>query len=1024
MTMFERLEVLVHVLDHHDGCVDHRSERTDDPDMFLAKQCDDPIRPSRIVRGLADDLDDLCMALLDRDPAARPTGAQVLERLSFGRPHPVGRVASTPVLPFVGRAVQLDALQAAYSELMTNGRAVTAHIRGRSGAGKTALAQRFLAKLPPEALVLSGRCYEQESVPYKAIDSMIDRLCRHLLHLSNRDVESLLPPDIAALARIFPVLERVDAVRAACRGWPGIPDARELRRRAFVGLGDILNRLGSRAPLVLFIDDLQWGDVDSAALLISLLDAPEPPPLLFIASYRSEHVDTNPCLLALNAARNRQVAFDVYLEPLTFDDARVLAAVLLQDSGATGAIERVARESGGNPYFVYELARQMAAGGGSASGEDIVLDLDEALWRRIGTLDMPARHLLEVVAIAGKPLSLRSASEAAALGAELPAAVATLRAERLVRSTGPGQEHEIETYHDRIRESVSHHLSLVERVQHHQRLALALEAAGHTDSEETASHFHRADMPERAAKHYALAADTASAALAFQRAAELYGLALELGGNADDGGTTLRRRRADALANAGRGYEAGQEYQRAAVDANQSGVIELQRNAGYQYFVSGHIDQGREAFAVVLKHLGLRLPRTRRQALMSLLWRRFRLRMRGMKFRERTELEVPRDQLERVDIFWSVASGMTIADPIRGADFQTLDLMLALRAGEPYRIVRALAWEAAHLSMIGVRLKPRADAQLAAAEALASRIDRPHARGMLLMSRGVAAYFHGELAACQEYSEAALKIFREQCTGVAWEVETCNAFAFWPLYFRGDYGELSRRFGPMINEVRERGARLGEADLTTFGGPFVWLAADDPDGAERAVRGAMGEWSRQDFQVQHFTTLTAEAQIALYRGDNQGAWQRVTEQWAGLRDAMLLQVEIVRIYMQHLRARCALAAAGGHPNRAALLRSAAKDARRLERGRPPYARALAKTIRAALLAQQGDRAGAASLLETAADELNALGWGCFGTGARRQYGLLLGGDAGSRIVREVDASLVAQGVKRPDLLCAVQAPGF
>jgi hypothetical protein len=60
---------------------------------------------------------------------------------------------------------------------------------------------------------------------------------------------------------------------------------------------------------------------------------------------------------------------------------------------------------------------------------------------------------------------------------------------------------------------------------------------------------------------------------------------------------------------------------------------------------------------------------------------------------------------------------------------------------------------------------------------------------------------------------------------------------------------------------------------------------------------------------------------------------------------------------------------------------------------------------------------------SAADELDRLSWGCFGTGARRQYGLLLGGDAGRRIVQGVDEHLLAQGVKRPDRLAAVQVPG-
>jgi hypothetical protein len=288
----------------------------------------------------------------------------------------------------------------------------------------------------------------------------------------------------------------------------------------------------------------------------------------------------------------------------------------------------------------------------------------------------------------------------------------------------------------------------------------------------------------------------------------------------------------------------------------------------------------------------------------------------------------------------------------------------------------------------------------------------------------VAAYFQGEFSACQRSAEAAIALFRERCTGVTWELETCSAFAFWPLYFGGEYAALTRMFGPLIAEVHQRGARLAEADLTTFGGPFVWLAADDPDGAEREVERVMAAWSRQDFQVQHFTTLTAQAQISLYRGDGQAAWRQVVDQWSGLANAMLLHVEIVRIYMLHLRARCALAAATSGGDRRTLLRAAARDAHRLERERPPYAKALAGTIGSALLAQRGETAAAAERLGQAVRQLDACGWGCFGAAARRQYGMLLGGGAGDRIVSDVDEYLTGQEVKRPDRLCAVQAPGF
>ena len=180
----------------------------------------------------------------------------------------------------------------------------------------------------------------------------------------------------------------------------------------------------------------------------------------------------------------------------------------------------IAREAGGSPFLVIELVRHVQIGDDPASGPELGEEptLDRVVMNRVSRLPEEARRLLEVIAVSGRPLSTVDARQSAALAADDRGALAILRSGRLIRGTGPAELDVIESYHDRIRETVVAHLDPTTRAQHHRRLAHVLEASGRANPEVLAFHFQSAGNSETAGEYYAAAATGAAGTLAFDRA--------------------------------------------------------------------------------------------------------------------------------------------------------------------------------------------------------------------------------------------------------------------------------------------------------------------------------------------------------------------------------------------------------------------------------------------------------------------------------------------------------------------------
>jgi serine/threonine protein kinase/tetratricopeptide (TPR) repeat protein len=1001
--------------------------------VMMRKQSEMPIPPSAIGVGVPPDLDALCTALLRFKPGERPNGGAVLRHLG-GAPRPSEASASRTLTPtFVGRAKELGELADALRESRSEGFAIV--VEGESGVGKSRLVRRFTEQIlieDPRTVVLAGRCYERESGPYKAFDGVMDMLARLLARMPEVDARAFLPTRPAPLAQVFPVLQRVPAIADAVRRPAPALDPLEVRSRAFGALRETLTRIGDSRTFVVVIDDAQWADDDSLALLAELTRAPDRPRLLLIATVRNATMGNESALLlndehtAMRLDRALGAAVrHIALGPLSRQEARELASNLIERAGAgsvqTMDADAIAAEARGHPLFIDVLARQTVQADGSVAFQ---ARLEDALGAELSALDGDAREVVETVALAAAPLAQRVVQRAAPISPDhFAGAVQRLRIAHLVVTSGARGDDPIEPYHDRVRAAVFATLTDARRIEVHRAIARALERETGADPAALAFHWREAGDLVSAARFSVSAGDRAVQALAFDRAAVLYESALASRDAGDPDRRALLVKLGGALESAGRGKRAADVFHLAAEGASATRALDLRRRAAEQLLRSGHFDEGVEALERVLASVGVHLPKTPLGAMVSLLLFRIVLLVRGLRYRERDTTEVSEQALVRLDTCWSASFGLVMSDHVRGAALHARTLLAALRLGESYRVATALGAEVAYSAARGGPWA-RVESVVIRATMAAERSGQPRAIAWTLGATGAANYLHGRWRTTVDLCDRACDQLAT-ASGVAWELDSVRFFGINALAQLGELRTLAQRSSSCLREAGDRGDLYATVNLRIGFGNLRWLVADDSEEARKQIDDAMAQWSKQDFHLEHYYELLARTNLDLYAGGPREAHRRVVRRWRALSRSLLpWRIQLTRINCWHLRARASLAVAAVGDDREAMLRATLADAARIEREEMPWATPLAQMLRAGVAQVRGDAARAASLLRKSIAGFRATDMALHASVARRALGALIGGDEGKTLVTEANAWFAEQTVKRPDGFMAMLAPGL
>lgn len=341
---------------------------------------------------------------------AQLRGRDRIERvwLATGLEPGVGRRRWLSAAPFVGRSVEVGLLDSIV-RLVATGRSAIVTVTGEAGIGKSRIVDEVLAVFRgghPDAVVFEGACSPYgESDVWAPISTGIatqygierGRTADEIRQMAGRRATELFgfDPDSAVIRQEIEVLLHL------------LGHASELDRLDPAGARDALfgaviaglRRRAQLAPVVVWIDDLQWAH----ALLVELLEVTarsltDLPVLLVVAMRPSDDVEWPPFV-------ERALQFHLPLEPLSEQESTVLVGEVTGGRASSDLTTRLYDRSGGNPLFLTELALLAAAGDPNGLDDSVDDELPGSLRAliaaRLDQLDPDERVVVDNAAIIG-----------------------------------------------------------------------------------------------------------------------------------------------------------------------------------------------------------------------------------------------------------------------------------------------------------------------------------------------------------------------------------------------------------------------------------------------------------------------------------------------------------------------------------------------------------------------------------------------------------------------------------------------
>lgn len=416
---------------------------------------------------------------------------------------PPGARRRAPAAPLVGRDPELRLLDGVVATAITRRRGHLVALVGDGGVGKRRLAETVIARAQerhPDLLVLQSACHPYgEGGAWQPIAQVLEQLC---------DV----PPDSEEFAGLIASelgLEDDDAevtrVVAGLRDLFGLSGDMTANEEIVRSLLALLEAVGHRQPMLLFLADVQWADETVVRAVSQLLDRAAHLPVVLLATARS---DADWSLWPVGHRAN--LSF-LRLDPLDQAGTAELVAAMAGDKPSPELVATIHERSGGNPLYIEELVR-VAAERGDATHPDLgrlPSTLHGLVAARLDALEGPAARLVEDASVLGRTGRMDALEALArARGSSADEALDDLVAHGIL------EEHRdvVRFRADSVRHVAYERLTRLERARRHVRVAEWLdEQIARGPTEDTLQVGAQPDdRLEARAYHYAEAAEIAA----------------------------------------------------------------------------------------------------------------------------------------------------------------------------------------------------------------------------------------------------------------------------------------------------------------------------------------------------------------------------------------------------------------------------------------------------------------------------------------------------------------------------------